>query len=111
LETVVFTGTNSAGYVKPYTTGTYTGYNFTNSWTVRSAGIPTEADANAAGDFSMDYPVGSGLGVTFNNSNPSNIVKVGSGTPTTTYLIYSGLQLIQQVLTESNMWVKRKEFF
>lgn len=85
LETVVFTGTNSAGYVKPYTTGTYTGYNFTNSWTVRSAGIPTEADANAAGDFSMDYPVGSGLGVTFNNSNPSNIVKVGSGTPTTTY--------------------------
>lgn len=85
LETVVFTGTNPTGYVKPYTTGTYVGYNFTNNWTVRSTGIPTESDTNAAGDFSMDYPVGSGLGVSFNNSNPSNIVKVGSGTPSTTY--------------------------
>ncbi|MEO8237147.1 MAG: hypothetical protein ABI576_03495 [Flavobacterium sp.] len=85
LETVVFTGTNTTGYVKPYTTGTYTGYSFTNNWTARSTGIPTESDTNATGDFSMDYPVGSGLGVTFNSSNPSNIVKVGSGTPSTTY--------------------------
>lgn len=76
LESVVFTGANATGYVKPYTTGTYTGYNFTNSWTVRAAGIPTEADANAVGDFSMDYTVGSGAGTTFNGSNPSNIVKV-----------------------------------
>lgn len=79
LETVVFTGTNTTGYVKPYTTGTYTGYNFTNSWTVRSAGIPTETDANATGDFSMDYAVGSGIAVSFNNgANPSNTVKVGN---------------------------------
>lgn len=86
LETVVFTGTNTTGYIKPYTTGTYTGYNFTNSWTARSAGIPTEADSNAAGDFSMDYAVGSGIAVSFaNNVNPSVAVKVGSGTPSTTY--------------------------
>ncbi|KUJ59429.1 hypothetical protein AR687_23085 [Flavobacteriaceae bacterium CRH] len=76
LESVVFTGTNTVGYVKPYTVGTYTGYNFNNSWTVRAAGIPTEGDSNAAGDFSMDYPVGSGASTSFNNSNPSNIVKV-----------------------------------
>jgi hypothetical protein len=76
LESVVFTGSNAAGYVKPYTVGTYTGYNFNNSWNVRAAGIPTEADANAVGDFSMDYAVGSGAGTVFNTSNPSNITKV-----------------------------------
>jgi hypothetical protein len=76
LESVVFTGANTTGFVKPYTVGTYTGYNFNNSWTVRAAGIPTEADANAVGDFSMDYPVGSGASTAFSASNPSNIVKV-----------------------------------
>jgi hypothetical protein len=75
LETVVFTGTNTTGYVKPYTTGTYTGYSFTNSWTVRSAGIPTESDTNATGDFSMDYTVGSGVGINFTNN--TDIKKVG----------------------------------
>lgn len=85
LESVVFTGSNTTGYVKGYTTGSYTGYNFSNAWTVRAAGIPTETDASAVGDLSMDYPVGNGLTVTFNSANPSNIVKVGSGTPTTTY--------------------------
>ncbi|WP_276380307.1 hypothetical protein [Flavobacterium sp. H4147] len=85
LESVVFTGSNTAGYVKGYTTGSYTGFNFNNSWNVRSAGIPTESDASATGDFAMDYPVGNGLSVAFNTANPSDIVKVGSGTPTTTY--------------------------
>jgi len=85
LESVVFTGPTPANYVKPYTTGTYTGYNFNNSWTVRAAGIPTEADANAVGDFSMDYAVGSGASTAFNNSNPSNSVKV-AGVSTTSNL-------------------------
>lgn len=85
MESVVFTGTNTAGYVKAYTSGTYAGYNFNNNWNVRSAGIPTELDATAVADFSMDYAVGTGLSVSFNNATPSNIVKVGSGTPSTTY--------------------------
>ncbi|WP_347052123.1 hypothetical protein [Flavobacterium olei] len=87
LESVVFTGTNTAGYVKGYaSTNTYPGYNFSNSWNVRSAGIPTESDASAVGDFAMDYNVGFGLGVTFNNSNPSDIVKIGlTGAPNTVY--------------------------
>ncbi|CAA9202073.1 hypothetical protein [Flavobacterium collinsii] len=76
LESVVFTGTNTSGYVKSYTAGTYAGYNFTNSWSVRSAGIPAETDANSVADFTMDYPVGSGASTSFNTSNPSNIVKV-----------------------------------
>lgn len=88
LESVVFTGTNTAGYVRGYTTGSYTGYNFNNSWNVRSAGIPTESDASAVADFAMDYNVGFGLPVTFTTvTNPSEVVKIGSQTPppVTTY--------------------------
>lgn len=77
METVVFTGTLSTGkYVNGYTTGTYPGYNFNNSWNVRCAGIPTETDASAVGEFSVDYAVGFGAQTTFNNSNPSNTIKV-----------------------------------
>ena len=77
MESVVFTGTLSTGlYVKGYTSGSYPGYNFTNAWNVRCAGIQTETDADAFGEFSMDYAVGSGAGTSFNSSNPSNSVKV-----------------------------------
>lgn len=82
LESVVFTGATPANYVKPYESGsTYTGYNFNNSWTVRAAGIPNEADAYATGDLAIDYAVGSGIAVSFaNNSNPSTLVRVGTAT-------------------------------
>ena len=61
METVVFTGTLSSGsYVKPYTVGNYTGYNFNSKWNVRCAGIPTETDMTSVGDINFDYPVGSG---------------------------------------------------
>lgn len=49
LETVVFTGTNTAGYVKGYTPAIYSGYNFDNNWSVRCAGIPNEVDAVSTG--------------------------------------------------------------
>jgi len=84
MESVVFTGSNTAGYVKPYTTGTYSGYNFNNSWTVRAAGIPTESDNNAVGDFAVDYAVGTGIAVSFNTANPSNTVKIGTATSVST---------------------------
>jgi hypothetical protein len=105
LETVVFTGSNTAGYVNAYPlANTYPGYNFSSSWNVRCAGIPTEGDTNATGEFSIDYPVGSGAGTSLNNNNPSNIVKVqglstsdnlfrfsrGSGADTNNRLIYRG---------------------
>lgn len=77
LETVVFTGTVSTGkYVNGYTFGNYTGYNFSNSWNVRCAGIPNETDANAVGEFSVDYAVGSGASTGFSGSNPTSIIKV-----------------------------------
>lgn len=84
MESVVFTGNTTAGFVRPYTSGTYTGYNFNNNWAVRAAGIPTESDVNAVGDFTVDYAVGSGIGVSFNTSNPSNIVKIGTASSIST---------------------------
>ncbi|OMQ13118.1 hypothetical protein [[Flexibacter] sp. ATCC 35103] len=111
LESVVFTGTNATGYVKPYTAGgIYTGYNFTNSWNVRSAGIPTEADASAVGDFSMDYIVGSGASTVFNTSNPSNITKV-LGTSASYNLFRFALDAIPNANNRLRYMGKKKRIF
>jgi hypothetical protein len=79
MESVVYTGTLTTGkYVNGYTTGGYTGYNFDNKWNVRCAGIPTETDANATGEFSINLTPGTGLVASVDNSNvPTKI------TPTT----------------------------
>lgn len=88
MESVVFIGTLSTGkYVNGYTAGSYTGYNFNNSWNVRCAGIPTETDANAAGDFTFDYAVGAGATTSFSGvaNQPTGIIKV-AGVSTSTNL-------------------------
>lgn len=54
MESVVFTGSNTAGYVSKYTTGSYLNYNFNNSWAIRCTGIPTEADAQATANLYLD---------------------------------------------------------
>ena len=79
MKDVVFTGTLSSGkYVKGYTTGSYTGYNFNNKWMVNSPGIPREDDAVAVGDANSDFGVGNGAPTSFsNNSTP---VKLASTT-------------------------------
>lgn len=64
LESVVFTGDSTgAKYVNKYTTGSYTGYNFNNSWNVRSTGIPNETDGDASGTFILNYVVGNGISI------------------------------------------------
>ena len=69
METVVFAGTVTSGmYVKGYTTGGYSGYNFNNAWNVRCAGIPTESDQTAIGDINFNYPVGSGASTTLSGT-------------------------------------------
>ena len=42
-----------ANAIDKHTGGSYTGYNFTNAWTVDSPGVPREGDANAAGNMSL----------------------------------------------------------
>jgi len=55
METVVFTGTLTSGkYVNSYTVGTYTGFNFNNSWSVRCTGIPNEGDSQSTGTVYLD---------------------------------------------------------
>lgn len=69
MESVVFTGTLTSGkYVNGYTVGNFTGYNFDNKWNVRSSGIPTETDANATGEFSVNFLPGNGVIATIDNS-------------------------------------------
>ncbi|WP_188048907.1 hypothetical protein [Flavobacterium sp. GP15] len=69
MESVVFTGNNPNGYINKYTSGTYGGYSFNNSWSVRCAGIPTESDAVASGDFGADYAPPGGLGINITDSS------------------------------------------
>ncbi|MFE3869863.1 hypothetical protein ACFX5F_01335 [Flavobacterium sp. ZS1P70] len=87
MESVVFTGTPTTGlYIKGYTVGSYTGYNFNDRWTVRSAGVSNEGDAVATGDMNFDYAVGAGAQTIFNNSNPTNATKLlGTSTSSNLY--------------------------
>ncbi|CAM3901317.1 hypothetical protein FLSI110296_02275 [Flavobacterium sinopsychrotolerans] len=64
METVVFTGDNTAGYVKPYGVagGVIPGYNFNNNWTVRCAGIPNEGDSFSTGNIYLDRAIASPAG-------------------------------------------------
>lgn len=87
MESVVFTGSNTAGYVKPYTVGSYTGYNFNNKWNVRNAGIPTESDASATGEFSVNYQPGSGLPIAVDNAGTAS--KISAITTSTNLFRFS----------------------
>lgn len=79
LESVVYTGATPANFIKPYAAAsTYTGYNFSNAWTVRAAGIPNEADTNATGDFSMDAEIGGAIPINLNSTTPSNTLRIYS---------------------------------
>lgn len=60
IETVVFTGVPTTGFfIKKYTTGSYTGYNFNDSWAVRSTGIPNEGDSYATGNLYLNRTLSS----------------------------------------------------
>ncbi|MNQ83847.1 hypothetical protein D3C85_989490 [compost metagenome] len=81
LESVVYTGATPANFIKPYAPlSTYNGYNFSNAWSVRAAGIPNEADTNATGDFSMDAETGGAIALNMTASTPSTNLKIYSAT-------------------------------
>ncbi|MBP2284032.1 nucleoside diphosphate kinase [Flavobacterium sp. CG_23.5] len=68
LETVVFMGTNTTGFIKGYTVGSFAGYNFNTKWNTRCAGIPTEGDLVAIADISFDYAIGSGASTSLSST-------------------------------------------
>ena len=75
MYAVNFIGTPTTGFfVKKYTTGSYTGYNFNNKWDINCQGIPLESDGVAVGDVNFDLAVGSGVLTTLTTSTPVKIV-------------------------------------
>lgn len=82
LQTITFSG--AGDLVNAYTTGTYTGYNFTNDWDVNCPGIPVESDQTAQGDLNLTAPVGSGFTTTFSGTGTASRIKLNGTTTTNT---------------------------
>lgn len=78
LLSTAFSGT-STEYVKRYTTGSYTGYNFTNSWTVNCPGIPQEGDGQATANIYYNGGITTGFVQSVSNGSEFNL----SGNTTT----------------------------
>lgn len=85
----VFSGitTNTAGYIRGYpAASTYTGFLFSNAWTVDSPGIPKESDGDATGDINLNAPVGSGISSTFTSGTGTSTRRKVAGTTTSNNL-------------------------
>ena len=75
----VFSGTTTAtsGYVRGYAAAsTYTGYKFSNVWTVNAPGLSSEADSEATGDSNLDAAVGSGVTTSFSGTGSGSRRKI-----------------------------------
>ncbi|MAX70975.1 MAG: cell wall anchor protein [Flavobacteriaceae bacterium] len=66
--------------VNGYTSGTYTGYNFTNDFYVESPGIPRETDDNATGNIVLAAAYGSGIYTLFSGTGTSSRTKINGTT-------------------------------
>ena len=93
-----FSGTSTM-YINPYTSGSYTGYNFTNNWIVNCPGIPRESDDVATGNFYYNGSLTTGFSQSISNGTAVKIVGNGSTTanslfrftaPSTNNLTYKG---------------------
>ena len=87
LSKVSFTG--AGDLVKEYTSGSYSGYNFTNDWDVDCPGIPVETDGNATGNINLDYAVGSGANTSFSGTGTTSRVKIAGNTTSTNLFRFS----------------------
>ncbi|KQC32654.1 cell wall anchor protein [Nonlabens sp. YIK11] len=56
--------------VNRYTTGSYTGYNFTKDWNVNCSGIPLEVDQNATANFYYNGTLTTGYTQPISNNTP-----------------------------------------
>ncbi|OBX24721.1 hypothetical protein LX77_03385 [Gelidibacter algens] len=96
LSGVSFSGTGTQ-YVKRYTTGSYTGFNFSNVWSVDSPGIPKEIDSEATGNLYYDSSTIITLSITTPfklpvNTNALRLFRTaeGTGVNSENRLIYEG---------------------
>ena len=77
-----FSGT-STEYVKKYTVGSYSGYNFNNAWTVDCPGLPVESDQVASGNIYYNGSITNGFGQSLSNYIPINLSGNSSTNSTT----------------------------
>lgn len=81
LTGVSFNGT-STQYIKRYTSGSYTGFNFNNAWTVNCPGIPVESDEVATGNIYFNGTITSGFLQSVSNNAEFNLTGNGSSNST-----------------------------
>ncbi len=79
LQSVVFYG--GGNYING--NSPYTGYNFSNDWSVNCPGIPVEIDDNAGANFYYDGDITNGFMQTVSNGNAVKIVGSGGSLNTT----------------------------
>jgi hypothetical protein len=83
LLSTSFSGT-STQFVKRYTSGSYTGYNFTNAWSVDCPGIPRESDNGATGNIYYNGTITTGFVQSVTNNNEFNLSGTSPNLNTTT---------------------------
>ncbi|WP_235004450.1 hypothetical protein [Aequorivita antarctica] len=81
----VFSGTTTApsGYIKKYTSGSYTGFNFTKNWSVNSPGIPRESDDVATGNINLTASISTPVNTTLTGTGISSRKKLNGPTTST----------------------------
>ncbi|WP_412559815.1 hypothetical protein [Winogradskyella sp. MIT101101] len=82
LTGVSFSGTSSQ-YIDGYSVGSYSGYNFDNSWTVNCPGIPVESDEVSSGNIYYDGTITTGFVQSTTDNNPFNLRGNGNSNSTT----------------------------
>jgi|TARA_R110000823_G_scaffold159218_1_gene290244 hypothetical protein len=85
LQGTVFSGTTTAseGFVKKYTSGSYTGFNFNKNWSVNSPGIPRESDDVATGNINLTASISSPITTTLTGTGASSRKKLNGPTTST----------------------------
>ncbi len=85
LQGTAFSGTTSApgGYIKKYTSGSYTGFNFNKNWSVNSPGIPRESDDVATGNINLTASISSPVTTTLTGTGVSSRKKLNGPTTST----------------------------
>ncbi|HBR53903.1 MAG TPA: hypothetical protein DEA82_06845 [Flavobacteriaceae bacterium] len=86
LSGTAFSGTTTApsGYINRYTTGSYPGFSFTNSWSVNCPGIPRENDDVASGNIYYNGTITTGFVQSVPNNNAFNLTGTSPNFNTTT---------------------------
>jgi hypothetical protein len=82
ISGTVFSGAGT--YVNKYTTGSYSGYNFTNAWSVNCPGIPRESDDISSGNIYYNGTITTGFVQSVKNGNEFNLSGTSPNLNTTT---------------------------